>query len=75
VRFRTVPGNRDVSDAGHRSQGVTQERLRCWRTYFGLDRWVEDVAEWRFIGLDALLFNSGERGEKMQVDWLETVTN
>ena len=75
VRFRAVPGNHDVGDAGHRSQRVTEERLQCWRTHFGPDRWVEDVEEWRLIGLDALLFSSGEREEKVQVDWLETVMN
>jgi 3',5'-cyclic AMP phosphodiesterase CpdA len=75
VRFRAVPGNHDVGDAGHRSHRVTEERLQCWRTHFGPDRWVEDVEEWRFIGLDALLFSSGEREEKVQVDWLETVIN
>jgi 3',5'-cyclic AMP phosphodiesterase CpdA len=51
------------------------ERLQRWRSYFGPDRWVEDVEDWRLIGLDALLFSSGEREEKVQVDWLETVMN
>jgi 3',5'-cyclic AMP phosphodiesterase CpdA len=75
VRFRTVPGNHDVGDAGHSSQPVSDERLRRWRTYFGFDRWVEDVEDWRFIGLDALLFSSGEPEETVQANWLETVMN
>jgi 3',5'-cyclic AMP phosphodiesterase CpdA len=75
LRFRAVPGNHDVGDAGHRSQPVSDERLRRWRTYFGPDRWVEDVEDWRLIGLDALLFSSGESEETVQTDWLETVTN
>jgi hypothetical protein len=70
-----VPGNHDIDDAGRRSQGVTEERLRCWRTHFGPDRLVEDVEERRFIGLDALLFSSGERGKRMQADWPQTVMN
>ena len=53
--------------------GSTEERLRCWRTRFGPDRLVEDVEERRFIGLDALLFSSGERGKRMQADWPQTV--
>jgi len=73
LRFCAVPGNHDVGDAGHRSQRVTEERLRCWRTHFGPDRLVEDVEERRFIGLDALLFSSGERGKRMQADWPQTV--
>ena len=63
LRFCAVPGNHDVGDAGHRSQRVTVERLPCWRTHFGPHRSVEDVEERRFIGLDALLFSSGERGK------------
>jgi hypothetical protein len=73
VRFCAVPGNHDIDDAGRRSQGVTEERLRCWRTHFGSDRLVEDVEERRFIRLDALLFSSGERGKRMQADWPQTV--
>jgi 3',5'-cyclic AMP phosphodiesterase CpdA len=75
VRFRAVPGNHDVGDAGHRSQPVSDERLRRWRTYFGPDRWVEDVEDWRLIGLDGLLLGSGEREEALQAAWLERVMN
>src|SRR5262245_21054829 len=73
VRCRVVPGNHDVGDAGHHSQPVSEERLRRWSTHFGPDRWVEDVEDWRLIGLDALLLSSGEREEVVQGDWLETV--
>ena len=75
VRFRAVPGNHDVGDAGHSHQPVTEERLQRWRTYFGPDRWVEDVEDCRLIGFDALLLGSGEREETVQADWLETVMN
>jgi 3',5'-cyclic AMP phosphodiesterase CpdA len=54
VRFRAVPGNHDVGDAGHIHQSVNEERLQRWRTHFGPDRWVEDIEDWRLIGLDAL---------------------
>jgi 3',5'-cyclic AMP phosphodiesterase CpdA len=75
VRFRAVPGNHDVGDPGHRSQPVNDERLRRWRTFFGPDRWVEDIEDWRLIGLDALLIGSGEREEGVQADWLDGVMN
>jgi 3',5'-cyclic AMP phosphodiesterase CpdA len=75
VRFRAVPGNHDVGDAGHNHQPVSDERLRRWRTYFGPDRWVEDIEDWRLIGLDALLIGSGEREEGVQADWLDGVMN
>jgi 3',5'-cyclic AMP phosphodiesterase CpdA len=73
VRFRVVPGNHDVGDAGHRSQPVNDERLRRWRSYFGPDRWIEDIEDWRLIGFDALLIGSGEREEGVQSDWLDGV--
>lgn len=73
VRFRAVPGNHDVGDAGHSHQPVTEGRLQRWRTHFGPDRWVEDVEDCRLIGFDALLLGSGEREETVQADWLETV--
>jgi 3',5'-cyclic AMP phosphodiesterase CpdA len=75
VRFCAVPGNHDVGDAGHRFQPVSDERLRRWRTYFGPDRWVEDIEDCRLIGLDALLIGSGELEEGVQTDWLDEVMN
>ncbi len=75
VRFRAVPGNHDVGDAGHRYQPINDERLRRWRTHFGPDRWIEDVENYRLIGLDALLLGSGEPEEAAQARWLETVMN
>jgi len=73
VRFRAVPGNHDVGDAGHRSQPLDEERLRRWRAQFGPDRWVEDVENYRLIGLDALLLGSGDPEEATQDRWLATV--
>jgi 3',5'-cyclic AMP phosphodiesterase CpdA len=59
VRFRAVPGNHDVGDAGHRFQPLDDARLGRWRAHFGPDRWVEDVENYRLIGLNALLLGSG----------------
>jgi 3',5'-cyclic AMP phosphodiesterase CpdA len=75
VRFRAVPGNHDVGDAGHRFQPLDDERLRRWRAHFGEDRWIEDVENYRLIGLDALLLGSGDPEEAAQAGWLETVMN
>jgi 3',5'-cyclic AMP phosphodiesterase CpdA len=75
VRFRAVPGNHDVGDAGSDRQPVNDERLRRWRTHFGPDRWVEDVEGFRLIGLDALLLGSGMCEEAAQAEWLEAVMN
>lgn len=73
VRFRAVPGNHDVGDAGHPRQPVTDERLARWRAYLGLDRWVEDVEGYRLVGLDAMLLGSGSREEAVHAAWLDTV--
>jgi 3',5'-cyclic AMP phosphodiesterase CpdA len=73
ARFRAVPGNHDVGDAGHVSQPVSEERLERWRVHFGLDRWVEDVEDWRLIGFDAMLLGSGGHEETLQTRWLEAV--
>jgi 3',5'-cyclic AMP phosphodiesterase CpdA len=72
VRFRAVPGNHDVGDAGHPRQPVTDERLARWRTYFGPDRWVEDVEGVRLIGLDAMLLGTGNPEEAAQAAWLDS---
>jgi 3',5'-cyclic AMP phosphodiesterase CpdA len=73
VRFRAVPGNHDVGDAGHRHQPVSRERLARWHRHFGPDRWIEDAERWRLIGLDAMLIGSGESAERDQLRWLESV--
>ena len=73
VRVRAVPGNHDVGDAGHPRQPVTDERLARWRTYFGPDRWFEDVEGVRLVGLDAMLLGSGNREEAAQAAWLDAV--
>jgi 3',5'-cyclic AMP phosphodiesterase CpdA len=75
VRFRAVPGNHDVGDAGNDHQPVSDERLQRWRAHFGADRWVEDVEDCRLIGFDAMLLGSGEREEALQADWLAAVMN
>jgi alkaline phosphatase D len=73
VHFRAVPGNHDVGDAGNPRQPVTAERLARWRAYFGPDWWVEDAEGVRLVGLDAMLFGSGNREEAAQAAWLDGV--
>ncbi len=71
IPFRAVPGNHDVGEAGHPRQPVTDERLARWRVYFGPDRWIEDVEDFRLIGFDAMLLGSGHPEEAAQMIWLE----
>jgi 3',5'-cyclic AMP phosphodiesterase CpdA len=71
VRCRVLPGNHDVGETGHPHQPVTAERLGRWRARFGDDRWVEDCAGWRLVGLDALILGDGGAEEAAQMAWLE----
>lgn len=71
--FRAVPGNHDVGDANHPHQPVDDRRLARWERIFGPDRWIEDFADWRFIGIDAMLIGSGHGREAEQFTWAETV--
>jgi len=73
VRFRAVPGNHDVGDAGHRHQPVNAERIARWERHFGPEHWCEDIEGWRLIGLDALLFGSNSPEERAQLRWLEQI--
>jgi 3',5'-cyclic AMP phosphodiesterase CpdA len=73
VRWRALPGNHDVGETGDRHQPVNDERLARWRARFGADWWVEEVASWRLIGLDALLFGSGAAAEAAQMAWLDEI--
>jgi 3',5'-cyclic AMP phosphodiesterase CpdA len=66
-----VPGNHDVGEARHAFQPVNTERIARWRRHFGPDHWFHDIEGWRLVGLDSLLFGSGEPEEERQFDWLE----
>ena len=65
-----VPGNHDVGHLKGSDQPVTAERLTRWRSLAGADRWLEDAAGWRFIGLNALLLGHEDDEEEAQFEWL-----
>jgi alkaline phosphatase D len=76
---RIVPGNHDVGDhpglcdpAGRRLP-VTGARLAAYRAIVGADRWLEDIAGWRLIGINGLLLGSALPDEGDQWRWLEAV--
>jgi len=70
---RAVPGNHDVGEAGNPYQPVNAERLARWRRYFGSDWWSHDLAQWRLVGIDSMLFGSGDAEEARQLEWLTQV--
>lgn len=71
IPFCALPGNHDVGDSNHEHQPVNVMRLARWHRHFGTDRWFADVAGWRLIGLDAMLFGSLLPEETAQLAWLE----
>lgn len=66
-----VPGNHDVGEARHAFQPVDAARIARWRRHFGPDFWHRDIEGWRLVGLDSLLFGSGDPEEERQFAWLE----
>jgi 3',5'-cyclic AMP phosphodiesterase CpdA len=68
--FLAVPGNHDVGEAGNPHQPVNAERLDRWRRHFGADWWSHDLENWRLIGIDSMLFGSGNDEERRQFEWL-----
>jgi alkaline phosphatase D len=65
-----VPGNHDVGHLPGSDQPVNAERLARWRELAGADRWFEDTADWRFIGLNSLLLGHEDEEEEAQFEWL-----
>ncbi len=71
--WRAIPGNHDIGDVppDPRLKAATNARRRAnYRRQFGPDFWVEDLGEWRFIGLNAQLMDSGLAPEKTQMTLL-----
>ena len=72
--WRSIPGNHDIGDTppDTRLKGpITTARRTRYRRHFGPDFWVEDLGEWRFIGLNAQLLDSGLAAEKAQMKLLD----
>lgn len=66
---RAVPGNHDVGyspAASPMRQIMTETRRRGWTEKFGPDFWWFDHGDWRFIGLNAFLYESGHEAEAEQ---------
>ena len=75
VRCRYLPGNHDIGDnptnAGPPpSQPVTEQDRRNFVAIYGEDRWCFEAAGWCFIGLNAMVMNTGLPCEAEQFDWL-----
>jgi 3',5'-cyclic AMP phosphodiesterase CpdA len=59
--WRAIPGNHDIGEApafSRLNQPLTPARMAAWRDAVGPQWWVEDVGDWRLIGLDTALMGS-----------------
>jgi 3',5'-cyclic AMP phosphodiesterase CpdA len=77
VPCRYLPGNHDIGDNSTNagpppSQPVTEQDRRNFLAIYGEDRWCFAAAGWCFIGLNALVMNTGLPSEAEQFDWLAT---
>lgn len=71
VPWRAIPGNHDIGDTppDTRLKGpITRSRRAAYRKAFGDEFWVQDLGDWRFIGLNAQLMDSGLPGETAQME-------
>ncbi|TBW33576.1 metallophosphoesterase [Siculibacillus lacustris] len=76
IDWRAVPGNHDVGDllSIRADQPIGAARLAAYRAAIGDDRWSLDIDGWRLIGLDAMLFGSGDPEEEAQYRWFDEAT-
>ena len=77
VACRYLPGNHDIGD-NPTAVGVapacpaTEELRYAFIAVFGEDRWQFEAVNWRFIGLNSLIMNTGIPSEREQQDWLRS---
>jgi 3',5'-cyclic AMP phosphodiesterase CpdA len=72
-----LPGNHDIGDSKpepYMDQPVSDTRLALYRRHFGPDRWLYRLGEWRIIGINSLILDSGLADEEKQYDWISEVT-
>jgi 3',5'-cyclic AMP phosphodiesterase CpdA len=77
VDCRYLPGNHDIGDnptaVGTAPSCPATEELRdSFVSVFKEDRWQFEAANWRFIGLNSLIMNTGIPSEPEQEEWLES---
>jgi 3',5'-cyclic AMP phosphodiesterase CpdA len=75
VECRFIPGNHDIGDNSTMvgeppAEPASTSKLEAYRALFGEDHWRFDAAQWCFIGLNTLIFNSALDAEAEQMDWL-----
>ena len=72
--YLTIPGNHDVGEPGDNprlKQPVNDARLNTWKSYFGDDRFIKDIENWRLVGINSELLGSNLDAEHRQWEFLE----
>lgn len=73
-RWLVIPGNHDSGETPpdeRNDEPLTDKRRAAFLKHLGPDFWAEDVGGWRFIGLNAQLFDSSLSAEAEQWRFLE----
>lgn len=73
AKWSAVPGNHDlglVPFEGGLHQPVTEARHAAYLGVMGQDRFLQDIGDWRLIGINSQLLGSGLAAEAEQLDWL-----
>jgi 3',5'-cyclic AMP phosphodiesterase CpdA len=71
--WSAVPGNHDVGLVpfeGGLHQPINEARHAAYLDVMGADRFVEDIGDWRLIGINSQLLGSGLAAGAEQQDWL-----
>jgi 3',5'-cyclic AMP phosphodiesterase CpdA len=74
VAWRAIPGNHDIGDVppdAKLKHPMSADSRAVYRRHFGEEHWVQDIGDWRFVGLNAQLLDSGLPGEAEQMTMLE----
>lgn len=66
-----IPGNHDIGAHDSKRKQISSERLAHWKQCFGDDRFIQDIEDWRLIGIDGELLGSTLPEEAEQWSFLE----
>jgi 3',5'-cyclic AMP phosphodiesterase CpdA len=71
--WSAVPGNHDVGLVpfeGGLHQPINEARHAAYLGVMGADRFLQDIGDWRLLGINSQLLGSGLPAETEQHDWL-----
>lgn len=66
-----VPGNHDIGDGPPKATGPREDLATAFLARYGQAHWVRHLEDWALIGVNAMLFGSGQAGEADEWAWIE----